>query len=98
MPDERPVGDLIHVGPSTREWWRTAVIYQIYPRSFASVNDDGVGDLAGITGRLPYLRDLGLMRSGSRRSTRHRRRMRVTTWPTTSTSIRCSAHWPMPTS
>jgi alpha-glucosidase len=60
MPDDQPVSHLIHTGPSTREWWRTAVIYQIYPRSFASANDDGMGDLAGISGRLPYLRDLGV--------------------------------------
>ena len=42
------------------EWWRTAVIYQIYPRSFADSNGDGIGDLAGITSRLPALRDLGI--------------------------------------
>jgi alpha-glucosidase len=42
------------------EWWRTAVIYQIYPRSFADANGDGMGDLAGITGRLTALRDLGI--------------------------------------
>ena len=42
------------------EWWRHAVTYQIYPRSFADANGDGVGDLPGITSRLPYLRDLGV--------------------------------------
>lgn len=42
------------------EWWRTAVIYQIYPRSFADANGDGVGDLAGITSRLPALKQLGV--------------------------------------
>jgi alpha-glucosidase len=42
------------------EWWRTAVIYQIYPRSFADANGDGIGDLAGITSRLPALSDLGV--------------------------------------
>ena len=42
------------------EWWRTAVIYQIYPRSFADGNGDGVGDLPGITSRLGALRDLGV--------------------------------------
>src|SRR5580692_7632439 len=41
-------------------WWRTASIYQIYVRSFADANDDGVGDLAGLRSRLPYLRDLGV--------------------------------------
>jgi alpha-glucosidase len=43
-----------------REWWRSAVIYQIYPRSFADANGDGMGDLAGITERLPALLDLGV--------------------------------------
>jgi alpha-glucosidase len=41
-------------------WWRNAVIYQIYPRSFADSNGDGIGDLPGISSRLPYLRDLGV--------------------------------------
>ncbi|MFI5907999.1 glycoside hydrolase family 13 protein [Dactylosporangium sp. NPDC051541] len=41
-------------------WWRTAAIYQIYLRSFADGNGDGVGDLAGLRSRLPYLRDLGV--------------------------------------
>jgi alpha-glucosidase len=41
-------------------WWRHAVIYQVYPRSFADGNGDGIGDLAGIRTRLPYLADLGV--------------------------------------
>lgn len=41
-------------------WWREAVVYQIYPRSFADSNADGVGDLGGIRGRLRYLEDLGV--------------------------------------
>jgi len=42
------------------EWWRTAVIYQIYPRSFADDDGNGIGDLAGITKRLPSLAELGI--------------------------------------
>ncbi len=42
------------------QWWRSAVIYQIYPRSFADASGDGIGDLAGITERLPALSDLGV--------------------------------------
>ncbi|USQ75472.1 glycoside hydrolase family 13 protein [Ornithinimicrobium cryptoxanthini] len=41
-------------------WWRHAVIYQVYPRSWADGNGDGIGDLPGITSRLPYLADLGV--------------------------------------
>jgi len=41
-------------------WWQTAVFYQIYPRSFADGNGDGIGDFAGITARLDYLRELGI--------------------------------------
>ncbi|MFH8340898.1 glycoside hydrolase family 13 protein [Streptomyces sp. AM6-12] len=43
-----------------RDWWREAVIYQVYPRSFADSNGDGMGDLEGVRSRLPYLRDLGV--------------------------------------
>ncbi|KIZ18107.1 glycoside hydrolase family 13 protein [Streptomyces natalensis] len=46
--------------PSGPGWWHDAVIYQVYPRSFADGNGDGMGDLAGIRSRLPYLRDLGV--------------------------------------
>ena len=42
------------------EWWRGATIYQIYPRSFADSNGDGVGDLSGITSRLDYVAALGV--------------------------------------
>jgi len=48
--------------PSTKDndWWRGAVIYQIYPRSFQDHNGDGIGDLVGITQRLEYVADLGV--------------------------------------
>lgn len=41
-------------------WWKEAVIYQIYPRSFQDSDGDGIGDLNGITKRLPYLENLGV--------------------------------------
>jgi len=54
-------GTLVHPADSPDSpWWRDAVIYQIYPRSWADANGDGIGDLPGITARLPYLRDLGV--------------------------------------
>ncbi|MGY4827594.1 alpha-glucosidase [Sphaerotilaceae bacterium SBD11-9] len=43
-----------------RDWWRGAVIYQLYPRSFADGNGDGVGDFAGMIERLPYVASLGV--------------------------------------
>ncbi len=42
------------------QWWRRAVIYQVYVRSFADGNGDGIGDLAGVRARLPYLAELGV--------------------------------------
>ena len=47
-------------GPVTHAWWDSAVIYQVYPRSFADGDGDGVGDLAGLTARLPYIASLGV--------------------------------------
>ena len=41
-------------------WWRDGVIYQVYPRSFADSNDDGLGDLPGLISKLDYLKDLGV--------------------------------------
>jgi oligo-1,6-glucosidase len=45
---------------SKAPWWQSAVVYQIYPRSFADSNGDGIGDLPGITSRLDYLAELGV--------------------------------------
>jgi alpha-glucosidase len=48
------------VTDTRRDWWRDAVIYQVYIRSFADGDGDGLGDVEGIRSRLPYLRDLGV--------------------------------------
>src|SRR6202162_3833682 len=44
----------------TRKWWKEAVVYQIYPRSFKDTNGDGIGDLKGITSQLDYIEGLGV--------------------------------------
>ena len=57
-----PPADPSQTVEATRDtslWWKSAVVYQIYPRSFADANGDGVGDLAGIIERLDHVRALG---------------------------------------
>ena len=46
--------------PTAAPWWQTAVLYQIYPRSFLDTTGDGIGDLAGLRARMGYLRWLGV--------------------------------------
>jgi alpha-glucosidase len=53
-PQQKPVDAEGH------EWWQHAVFYEIYPRSFADSNNDGIGDLNGITSKLDYVKDLGV--------------------------------------
>ena len=43
-----------------KAWWKEAIVYQIYPRSFCDSNGDGIGDLNGITSKLDYLKELGI--------------------------------------
>jgi len=51
---------IVHAPFATDEWWRTAVIYQVYPRSFADFGGSGIGNLRGITARLDHLAALGV--------------------------------------
>src|SRR5208337_4280639 len=59
-----PANSRIEAGTATAasegDWWKNAVIYEVYPRSFQDTNGDGIGDLNGITERLDYLKDLGV--------------------------------------
>src|SRR5690554_4019754 len=62
MQSAIPANDMERRDPATavdRDWWRGAVIYQIYPRSFQDSDGDGVGDLRGILMRLPHIANLG---------------------------------------
>ena len=49
-----------HTATDAAEWWRGAVVYQVYPRSFADSNGDGVGDLKGVTEHLDHIASLGV--------------------------------------
>ncbi|SEB67773.1 alpha-glucosidase [Paramicrobacterium humi] len=61
MTDTRPVPETSDESArSDATWWRQAAVYQIYPRSFADANGDGIGDVRGITSRVPYLKKLGI--------------------------------------
>jgi oligo-1,6-glucosidase len=46
--------------PSEKKWWKEAIVYQLYPRSFKDSDGDGIGDLKGIISQLDYLKSLGI--------------------------------------
>ena len=58
MTVEQPTEESVEV--PARDWFQSAVVYQIYPRSFADSNGDGIGDLRGIISKLDYLHRLGV--------------------------------------
>ena len=60
QPSDSPVTVAVGEGSGAPDWWRRGAIYQIYPRSFADSDGDGVGDLEGIRGRLEYVASLGV--------------------------------------
>jgi hypothetical protein len=81
----------------TVEWWRGAAIYQIYPRSFADSNGDGIGDLPGITAHLDHVARLGVDAIWISPSSPARWPIMAMTSPITAMSIRLSALWPIST-
>src|SRR5215475_7939918 len=59
-PVQHPVQQPARAAAGEPSWHHTAVVYEVYLRSFADSNGDGIGDLNGVRARLPYLRDLGV--------------------------------------
>lgn len=60
MTAEALTSRTVHADALPEDWWRHAVVYQVYPRSFADGNGDGEGDVAGVRARLPYIASLGV--------------------------------------
>lgn len=60
LVNNEPDVPFVSRGVITKKWWKEAVFYQIYPRSFRDTNDDGIGDLRGIIEKLDYLKELGV--------------------------------------
>jgi oligo-1,6-glucosidase len=59
-PENHKTGDPTSVGVPGSKWWKEAIVYQLYPRSFKDSDGDGIGDLKGIISKLDYLKSLGI--------------------------------------
>lgn len=79
------------------DWWRQAVVYQIYPRSFADSDGDGIGNIAGVTAKVPYLKALGVDAVWLSPFYPRPWPTAATTWTTTATWTRNWAPWPIST-
>jgi len=60
MNSQDHASEIEHSSTLDSDWWRQAVVYQIYPRSFFDTDGDGLGDIKGITQKVSYLKDLGI--------------------------------------
>ena len=60
LPNAKQQGSISAMKNDDQSWWRHGIFYQVYPRSFQDSDGDGVGDLKGITERLPYIASLGV--------------------------------------
>lgn len=74
-------------------WWKKAVVYQVYPKSFQDSNGDGIGDLKGITFRLDYLKKLGIDAICSPLFINHLKLTTVMIFPTMKQLILNMAQW-----
>ena len=79
---------------SPQPWWKDAIIYQVYPRSFCDSNGDGLGDIPGIISKLDYLKELGIDAIWLSPVFKSPRTTTATISPTIRTLTPCSAPFP----
>ena len=75
-------------------WYKDAIIYELHVRAFYDSNANGVGDFRGLTQKLDYLQDLGVLHCGSCLFALPHSRMMATTWRITPMCIHFTGHWP----
>src|SRR5271165_5088745 len=91
LPLSVPAQQKPPVDAEGHQWWQHAVFYEIYPRSFADSDNNGIGDLRGIDQHLDYLKNLGIDAVWITRASLPRKSISATTSPTTTPSIPCTA-------